>query len=497
MSYGSAHGRATLVTAVAQLASPLVGAFLGAYIGLRFRVGPATTAFFFSYTIYGLVVFVAQSMRTTAISGLMVDGSPDRARLAAYLRAVALVALFTAASFAALGTVLVPAFLTRVARPDARLCLLLLLPAGTLQLLAGLLAASLATHGDFTAAALGYLAGAVAAVIAAVSMATVIGVVGLASGFAFGSFVSVLIMILSLRRRAWPVVSRPQPTPSPSAYTLALRIAAGAGAIVAPQIIVSSNVIFATRGGPAAVTAMAYAQMAVSLLNTGLTSPVMTVYAPVVSRTFRHDIPALLKLSDRAYRASALLTPFAVAGLYLLGQDPSRLLLAQMSHREVARIFQVMLLLSPNLLITQALMIPMLGVLTSERFVARAAATLSVAAVHVALCWIATSLSPHTVVALSFTSLVSGSALALVDMKLAFGSDARRAVRNTALATVQISVVGGAVYLLWATLLSPGANFALSLVTFGIGSLAYMSWLGLFQREPLLDLVHSFRPVSR
>src|SRR5579875_2400532 len=495
MRHGSALGRSALITAVAQLASPVVGAFLGVLIGIEFRVGRTTDAFFFAYAIYGLVIFVAQSMRTTTITGLMTDGRLDWNRFAAYLRAVALVALFTAICFALLGAFIVPTFLPHAARATARLCLLVLLPAAILQLFAGLLAAALATQGNFVGPAIAYVGGAIATVVVSVALAGVFGIAGVAAGFVVGSALAVAVMARSLGRHHQSAEAPRHLQARPPARVLSLRIAAGAAAIVAPQIIVSSNVVFAARGGPGAVTAMSYAQMAISLLNTALTQPVMTVYAPEVARTFRHDVRALLNLSDRAFRAGAVLTPLAVAALCLIGPRPSELLLSHMTSKEVSEIFRVALLLSPNLLITQALMIPMLGVVTSERFGARATATLAVAVLHLVLCLVATSVfSSHTLTALSLASLVSGTCLALVDITLAFGKHAGEAVMRTARATVSIALVGAVDYLVIAALVRPAGQLPAGLLVFAAGSALYLAWLCARHRNELLDLLYSVYP---
>ncbi len=497
---GSSRGAATLITAAAQLATPLAAAVLGVYIAREFRTGPSTDAFFFANAVYGVVTFVGASLRTIAVTGLMRGGVLDRERLRAHARAVGIMAIAAIAVFALLWLFLVPVMLPTEARGTARACVAILLPAALLQLAGGLLAAALATNDDFSTAAFAYIGAAVVTIVAAVLLRPALGVEAMPTAMTLGGLVSSLAMLWRLRsyfrhtpREATQAVAGESSTSS--ARELFLRLVTGAAATIAPQIVVSVTVVFAARGVTGDSTVMSYGQTAIVMLTTLLATPVMTVYAPVVAREHRHDVRALLGLSDRAFRAGAVMTPVAVAALCLLAPAPARAVLSRMDHQQVSELFRVALIASPCLLLSQALVIPMLGVVTNERFVARAVATLAVATGHVVLCAVVVTVTSHVLTGLASALVLSSLALALVDFWLAFGRLAAQAVRAAAVVALSISGVGAAIYAVAAIVFAPGGRFLTGLLTFALGSAIYLIWLLIRHRDELLDLVHSVHPI--
>lgn len=463
---------ATLLTAGAQLAVLLGAAILGILIARRFSTGPATDGFFTANAIYGIALFVGQSLRTTAVTGLL--GGRDAYR--AHLRAVALLALLAGAAFAVAGWLVLPAALEPAATETARRALLILWPAAALQLAGGLTAAMLATLDDYRAAALAYGAGAATSVAVFAALAGPVGIEAVPIALAAGSAVSTGWMLLALRRRGAPAGGAAPPAP-----TLAARLLLGAVALVAAQIVLSASIAFAAAAdGEGAATVFSYAQMAIAVLSATLISPVTVVFAPVVAREAG---AGLLDLAERALRAGAMALPPAVAAVVLLGPDPAEWLLTGFTRAEVDELFDLVLLLSPSLIAAQLVMIPLLGVLTAHRFGPLAAGSLAVAALHLVLCTVAGESSR----AIAVISDVSSFGLAAVAVVLAFGAEAGAFAARAARAYATIALPGAVAFAAAAAVLPAAAAFVAGLAV-------HAAWLALAHRAEVGALIPRVRP---
>lgn len=502
MSTGSTRGRATLVTALAQFAAPLASALIGVYIARRYRVGPATDAFFFANAVYGVALFVGQSLRTTSVASLMVDGRLDRGRLGLHLRAVFLMCAGTACLFAILALLVAPLLLSRAALGTGQVCLLLLWPAAVLQLLGGLLAAALATCDEFIAIARAYVCAAVVTTAAAVGLGSVLAIEAIPVALVLGASFSTAMMASSTLALLGRNRSRQGVVSCVSGVGARARrlwgtfggLLLGALAMVAPQLVLSVTVAFAGHEGPGAATVMAYAQMALVMLSSLIASPVITVYAPVVAREHRHDLASLMDLSDRAFSAGVVMTPVAVAAACLIGPPIATQLFTRMTHQDISELFRVLLIISPNLLLTQALVIPMLAVITGGRFAARASATLAVAALHVLLCLVAIEVAPRTLVVLAAVSVVSTVGLTLVDYRLAFGGSMREAVLRAVRVARGVPVAGVVIYGVASLAIAPAGRLSAGTLTFLAATVVYLAWLRVGYRDQLMDIVHSMFP---
>jgi len=507
-SVDAGRARATLLTGVAQLAVLLGAAALGILIARRFETGPATDGFFTANAIYAIALFVGQSLRTTAVSGLMVDRHPSVAAYRVHLRAIGLLGLLAGALFALAALVVVPLAagdLPGTATDTSRRALAILWPAAVLQLAGGLTAAMLAVLDDYRTPALAYGAGAAGNVLAFALLVGPLGIDAVPVALLSGSLISTGWMGLALRRglrgakgEATPAASPAQPdghAPTPrSAPHLAARLLLGAVSLVAAQLVISASVAFAATAGAGDATVFSYAQMGIAVLAATLISPVTVVFAPVVARDWDDDPRTLGDLSERALRAGAMALPVAVAGLCLIGPAPARELLTGFSRDEVDELFALVLALSPSLIAAQLVMIPLLGVLTRERFGSLAAWSLAVAAVHIGLTFAATKAFPDDLTAIAVVADVSSFGLAAVATVLALGRHTRTLVAGAARAYTAIAAPGAIAFAAAALALRPEGDFAEGLLAFVLGLIAHAAWLALGHRDEARGLLASLIP---
>ena len=242
-------------------------AILGVLIGARFGATPQTEAFT-ANALYGVTLFLAQSLRTTAASRLLGDERPFP-RLTAHLDALsvlvvasALLAVLAVLGVGALGV-----------EPEARDAF----PHGDpraragvrVQLFAGLGSAALATRDDFMTPALAFGAGAAANVIGFLVLTPALGLDGVPLALAGGSLVAAAVVARALLRIGW----RPRvPRPDVRAALVAWRLSLGAGAAVAAQIVLSVTVAASAAIIAGGATIFSYASMIIMVLTAALAS---------------------------------------------------------------------------------------------------------------------------------------------------------------------------------------------------------------------------------
>ena len=231
-----------------------------------------------------------------------------------------------------------------------------------------------------------------------------------------------------------------------------------------------------------------YAVMLLVLLNAALASPISVVYAPVVARDFSGDRAAAAALTLRAFRAVSTLAVPAVAALCLLGPQPAEWLLAKLSESEIDDIFTLLLVLSPALLATQLLAIPLLVVLAEGRLVQLAKWTRLVLGGHAALTAAAVALDLG-LLGIAMVATISTFALSGTIIVLGMRAHALGVARGAAKAVGAVVVPAVVAFLLPAVVVGGGDNLAKGAAAWLIGALLFLAWLRIARREELDELL--------
>lgn len=489
VSLGRHRAIATLITGISQALTLFGVALLGVLIAARFGSDARTDGFFFANSVYAIVLFVGQSLRTTSVAALVQDPRRNGPDLVA---AVGWLAVIAGALFALLGAVVVPAAtadLPDTARTTAQQSLLILWPAAGLQMLGGLIAAVLATRERYALAANAYAVGSAAAVIAFLALTPSAGITGVPFALVCGVLTTVAILGVGAFRHGGLPAGRPRLGPS---LFRARQLLLGATALVAAQLVVTSSVAFAAATGEGAATTYSYAVMAVSALLAAAVTPVSVVFAPVVAREWDRRAESLGVSAVNAYRAGALLTAPLVAGLLLLGPPLAGPLLPALDEDTLDEVFLLALVLSPALLTTLMATIPQLGVLARQRFGALASVSLGVVVVHVALSALILALGGG-VRLLAGAATVTSVLLAAAVLTLALGRHAPAVGGRLLVATAQIVAPGIVAFGAAAYLLAGGDDLAGGATAWVAGAVATSGWLWLRRADELRALAAAVR----
>lgn len=478
----------TAITSAAQVFVLGGAAVLGVLIGARFGATPQTDGFFTANALYGVTLFLAQSLRTTVAARLLGDERPFP-RLAAHFDALAVLILASAA-LAGVAVLVVGALgVAPEARDAFRTAMVLLVPASALQLFAGLGSAALATRDDFLTPALAFGVGAAANVVGFLALTPAFGLDGVPAALAVGSLVGAAIVARALRRQGW----RPRaPRPGLDAARTAWRLTLGAGAAVAAQVVLTVTVAASAAIVAGGATVFSYASMIIMVLTAALASPVGVVFAPVVAREWDRRPETLLPLALRAFRAGTLLLVPAAAAILLLGLKPAELLLSKVAPDDLVQVFVLVLVLVPSVLGTVLSMIPLTGVMAEQRLGALAAGSLAVAAVHGLACGAAAALGAGLVVLAAITT-VSSLALALVPTTLALHSRAAELLRGATGTVADLVALPAAAFATAGLALDAWASLARGAAAFALGGAVSAAWLAARHRQEIASLAAALR----
>jgi peptidoglycan biosynthesis protein MviN/MurJ (putative lipid II flippase) len=479
----------TVLTAVAQVAVLLGAALMGVLIARKFGSTAETDGFFTANAVYGVSLFVAQSLRTTTAAPL-VEGGPGFARFREYLGGVVwvfagsvLVALAAAGLAGAVG-------IHADARASFQAAILILCPAAGLQLFTGEAAAMLAALDDYVAASVAYVIGSVVAIVGFVVLTGPLGVDGVPTALAAGAAASALAVAIALVRRGWrpapPVLDR-------ASLRIAGRLVLGAISLVAAQLVLVISVAFAGTTGAGNATLYSYAMMAIMLLTAALASPVSIVFAPVVARSWDRRPASLVPMTMGAFRTGALLAGPAVAALVLCGPQPGGYVLSSLTGADVNQIFDVALILSPSLLGTMLVMIPLVAVFTQRRFGELAAWSGAVVVAHAVLSAVVVA-AGGDLEAVAAVATISSLALAGVPLTLVFGRDIGIVLRPAAQALLAFVVPAAVAFGLAALVVGFDRSLLRGAAAMVLGGAAYALWLRLRHWGEVTGLVAALLP---
>lgn len=466
------RGANTILIAVAQVAVLLGAALMGVLIARRFGSTAETDGFFTANAVYGVSLFVAQSLRTTTAAPL-VEGGPGFERFREHLGGVVWVFAGSAILAGAAAGLAGAMSIDPDARASFQAAILILCPAAGLQLFTGQAAAMLAALDDHLAASVAYMIGTVVAIAGFVAFTGPLGVDGVATGLAAGALATAIAISVALVRRGW----RPSPPAlNRSSRRIAAKLVLGAISLVAAQLVLAISVGFAGTAGAGAATLYSYAMMAIMLLTAALASPVSIVFAPIVARAWDRQPASLVPMTMGAFRTGALLAGPAVAALVLCGPQPAGHVLSSLSGADINRIFDVALILSPSLLGTMLVMIPLVAVFTQRRFGELAIWSGAVVVAHAALSGLVIAMGGN-VEAVAAVATISSLALASVPLTLVFGSKVGIVLRPAFHAVLALVVPATIAFSLAALAVGFDRSLLRGGAALALGGAAYGIWL--------------------
>ena len=298
--------RAGALTALSLLVVSGVAAATGVLIAHEFGRSEQTDGLLAAYGLVIVIVVAAQAIRVAVLPPLARAAQDGRlaGELAGYALALLVIAipLVLAAEIWAgwLGKHLI-GHQSPLGQETAAEALKWMVPAGALQLFAGLAASGLAALDDYGTAAIGYGVGSAAGLALILWRAEPNGIVSVAWGTALNAAIAVAVPACWLTIRALRS-GMPRSAVVPRDRGLRARFGAfGVGVVlpIAQQLLYVVTLPFAARVGPGAATTFVYAYLAAAALVTvtagslGLVTTVpLSRLDGTVTRTVRHVVSA-------------------------------------------------------------------------------------------------------------------------------------------------------------------------------------------------------------
>ncbi|TML79256.1 MAG: hypothetical protein E6G07_08060 [Actinobacteria bacterium] len=405
------------ITAVTQVASMTIGAAIAFVILLRFGKNRETDGLFAAYGIYGIVVVIAQTFRTTIVARL-VEGGSLFAALDRYLGAITVIFLGAGFPLVLLGDPLahlVIGHLGSTATHTARIALLVLWLAAGLQLVSALLAAALAVREEFAVPGGAYVTGGVVSIAGLLGFAPLLGIQAVPLGLCLGGAVTAGVMSTRLARLGYrPSLAGLVPDGrSVSRAGLLLWAAVGA---VSGQVAYVVTIGFAARLGTGAPTLYTYANFVFILFMAGIAGSMTIVLAPRIAETWDRRPESLRGPMLEVFRAGLMMVLPVVAVVAIAGPVVARIAL---SPRDSRTVVDVLLMLSGGLVAGIAVPVPQIAIYTEGRYGTLAALSAAGVVLQFALC--AAVLGIHSLVALAAASLVTGVVLGVVTLVVVLG----------------------------------------------------------------------------
>jgi hypothetical protein len=503
--------RAGAATAVAQVLVMAGSSLLGLLVARRLGSSGATDGFFAANAVYGIALFTAQSLRTTAPATLI---DPGPRALARHARAVGLIALGMLVLFGAVvaGADVVA---SESAAESLRVALAILAPAAVAQLFSGLLAARCAVLGEFGLPAAAYACGTL--VMAAVFVALVgpLGVDAIALSVAIGALISAAAMVVVWRRAersgaseravsealvvvpsapsepapaaglaatvAEPSVTTPAPVVASSRAALIAHLLRGALPVLASQVVISVSVFAAGHVAVGGGTLYSYGVLAVAVLVAIVASPVSIVLAPEIARGWDRRAATLIPATVNSYRLGALLLPGLAIPVLLVGPAVAEWLLTALSPSDVETAFTVAAVLVPTVLATLLAMVPLVGTVAAGLLSRVGVGVVIVGAVHVPAAALAAA--TDSILVLSIEGAVAAFALNAVPIWVALRGAGGVLARAVTAATVRYALPGAAVAVAVWLALGAGMELGPNLVAAAAGLAVHLVVAATFGRD--------------
>jgi peptidoglycan biosynthesis protein MviN/MurJ (putative lipid II flippase) len=430
------------ITSIAQLGTMAFGGLLALLIARRFGTSSETDAMFAAYSVYGVFLMVAQSLRLTMVPRLaraegaaasFVDGLGALAVIAA-VSAVALIGFRHP-----LATVLVGSDGATDVTGDA---LAVFWGAAMAQLVAGYGAAQLAASGQFTVTAVGYLTGSLLPVLAlAVWPDPDIGIVPLLIGG--GAVVTALVLVAGVAQQ--PKVLRERPSLRGSLSTASQMVAGALGSVMW-QIALVASLAFAARTAEGAVTVYPYAFFAAGLVTAVTSGSIaMVIAGPITSGWDRLD-PAPLEPALLSVVRTSTLLAVPILGVALLVADDviGAVLGSALTDDEVATMRDTFLALGGVILAAGISPVPAIAAYARARYWTLAGIALVGLALHIGLSAVAAAVD--SVVALAAVASFAALAIGVMTIWLIWRDDAAVLIARVTRAMAEALAVGAAAF---------------------------------------------------
>lgn len=430
------------LTAASLLASMGLGAVLAILVLLFFGKNVRTDAFFAAYGVFAVLNALGQSLRITVVPRL-VEAPDGDAALDAFLGAVGFMVVVAAIPLVVFGGQLASVLVSSlgpVAEETARVALALLWAAGSLQLVAGLLAGALGARGRFAPPAMAYVAGSLTAITALALLAGPVGIQAVSGALVLAALVAAGLLLRALYRDGYRPLPRRLWSSGREIPRALAQVLPGSIPYVVVQITYVTSLAYAARLGEGAVTLYSYAFFAALLVVGATGGPASMVLAAPLAQTWDRDPTSLNPHLVTVTRAGLMLGAPMVAGIVFLGDEVLDVLLgAAVSGAEGDRVVTVVAALSGFVVATLANSVPMVAGFVASRYAAVAALSALNVAVHLALTAAAVgsgSLAAIGLAASGSTACFLGSLIVLL-----WG---RRGGAPTALLLREIAQIGGA-----------------------------------------------------
>lgn len=373
------------LTAASLLASMGLGAVLAVLVLLFFGKNVRTDAFFAAYGVFAILNALGQSLRITVVPRLVEASDRDGALdgfLLAVLAMVAVAALPLVVFGSQLASLLV-ASLGPAAVQTAHVALVLLWLAGSLQLVAGLLAGALGARGRFAPPAVAYVAGSLTAIASLSLLARPVGIQAVPAAIALAALVTVGLLLLALYRDGY----RPAPAHGRGRSLTALaQVLPGSLPYVVVQVTYVISLAYAARLGEGEVTLYSYAFFAALLVVGATGGPASMVLAGPLAQSWNRDPRSLAEPLVAVTRAGLILGAPMVAGVVFVGDEVLDLLLgASVTAGEGDRVIAAFAALTGFVIATLANSVPMVAGFVATRYVAVALLSAASVGVHLAL----------------------------------------------------------------------------------------------------------------
>lgn len=482
---------------------------LGLLVARRLGSSGATDGFFAANAVYGIALFTAQSLRTTAPATLL---DPTPGALARHARAVGSIAIGVLVLFAAVvaGAGVVA---SDAAAGTLRTALAILAPAAVAQLFAGLLAARCAVLGEFGLPAAAYACGTL--VMAAVFVALVgpFGVDAIALAVATGALISAAAMTIVWRRAeragapdpaaaeapplgadapllgAGGASGGPAPVSVASRAALIAQLLRGALPVLASQVVISVSVFAAGHVAVGGGTLYSYGTLAIAVLVAVIASPVSIVLAPEIARGWDRRAASLVPATVNSYRLGALLLPGLAIPLLLVGPAIAEWLLTALTSADVETAFTVAAVLVPSVLATLLAMVPLVGAVAAGLLGRVGVGVTVVAVLHVPAA--AAAAASDSILLLAVEGTAAAVALNAVPVWVALRGAGRAAVAAVAAATVRYVLPGAAVAIATWLALGAGMDLGPNLAAAAAGLATHLVVAATFGRDDVRTVLGS------
>jgi O-antigen/teichoic acid export membrane protein len=303
---GSGSLRSGALTALSLLVVSGAAALTGVVIAREFGRSAETDGLLAAYGVFIVIVVAAQAIRVAVLPRLARAAQAGQlaGELAGYAAAVAVLAIPLVLA-AEIWTHSLSGVLTGnesdVAQDAAATALKWMVPAGVMQLFAGLAASGLAALDDYGTAALGYAVGSAAGLTLIVTRVEPDGIVAVAWGTALNGAIALVVpatwlVIRALRARMPPTAVR---SGGQSFRARFGAFAVGAALPIALQLVYVVSLPFAAHVGTGETTTFVYAYLAAaSLVNVAAGSLGLVTAVPLarieftVAQTVRHVVSA-------------------------------------------------------------------------------------------------------------------------------------------------------------------------------------------------------------